>query len=575
MAKPRFDGLETLIEDYTQTSKSWDTLKLYYDELGVMSEQDWLTFSVNVYALQDFGTKWSELLKGSRGDSISEHILSAVDKIKKSIPALKYCRGEPFKEDHWTELLQGKLQLGRDIRRENVKVEHFLSRLDILMEPATLTYVKNLQARALGEVQIREALQELRAWERSAEVSILTQDESGRRLPLIKDWKDLFLEVGDKQSLLSSLKESQFFKAFADQGLALEVKMTVLDFVLQTLNLIQRKWVYLEPIFSRGALPSEESRFKRVDEDLGDIMVAFAREPKLFYFADDQMFPNISDKLKTMLDQLERCQKALADFLEAKRSSMPRFYFIGDDDLLEILGQSNNPNVIQSHLKKLFQGINRVKFNQDSSKIVAMISSANEVVELESPVQITDKVENWLEQLSREMKDTLSSLLVKSLQSASKSLDWNYPSQVICLSQAILFTENAEGAIEGGKSALQSLRQIQQDNLRQLTSQDFSHDILAQLKMKSLVLDVVHNIDVLDQLLMKGIRSLDEWQWKKQLRYYLEKGKTVVRMFDALFDYTFEYQGNAPKLVHTPLTDKCYLTLTQGVRMGFGGNPYG
>ena len=33
--------------------------------------------------------------------------------------------------------------------------------------------------------------------------------------------------------------------------------------------------------------------------------------------------------------------------------------------------------------------------------------------------------------------------------------------------------------------------------------------------------------------------------------------------------------GNAAKLVHTPLTDKCYLTLTQGMHMGMGGNPYG
>ena len=37
----------------------------------------------------------------------------------------------------------------------------------------------------------------------------------------------------------------------------------------------------------------------------------------------------------------------------------------------------------------------------------------------------------------------------------------------------------------------------------------------------------------------------------------------------------FSFSGNAGKLVHTPLTDKCYLTLTQGMHMGMGGNPYG
>ena len=48
-------------------------------------------------------------------------------------------------------------------------------------------------------------------------------------------------------------------------------------------------------------------------------------------------------------------------------------------------------------------------------------------------------------------------------------------------------------------------------------------------------------------------------------RYYLVKnGLCHMRMVDAEFEYTYEYQGNAPKLVHTPLTDKCYLTLTQG-----------
>jgi len=46
-------------------------------------------------------------------------------------------------------------------------------------------------------------------------------------------------------------------------------------------------------------------------------------------------------------------------------------------------------------------------------------------------------------------------------------------------------------------------------------------------------------------------------------------------MVDAVVPYTYEYQGNAAKLVHTPLTDKCYMVLTQGLSQGNGGNPYG
>ena len=57
----------------------------------------------------------------------------------------------------------------------------------------------------------------------------------------------------------------------------------------------------------------------------------------------------IYEDLEMCLDQLQRCQKALSDFLDEKRSLMPRFYFIGDDDLLEILGQAQNAEARHCH----------------------------------------------------------------------------------------------------------------------------------------------------------------------------------------------------------------------------------
>ena len=80
---------------------------------------------------------------------------------------------------------------------------------------------------------------------------------------------------------------------------------------------------------------------------------------------------------------------------QEKRSIFPRFYFVGDDDLLEILGQATNPNVIQTHLKKLFAGIHTVEFEgeEEMKRIVAMRSLEGEVVPLKEPVPISADVE--------------------------------------------------------------------------------------------------------------------------------------------------------------------------------------
>lgn len=50
-------------------------------------------------------------------------------------------------------------------------------------------------------------------------------------------------------------------------------------------------------------------------------------------------------------------QRALEQYLETKRHVFPRFYFISNDDLLEILANARKPELIQQHIKKLFENI--------------------------------------------------------------------------------------------------------------------------------------------------------------------------------------------------------------------------
>ncbi|CAB1119426.1 unnamed protein product [Ectocarpus sp. CCAP 1310/34] len=293
MPAPRLESVDAIEEDLAATESSWALYKEYSSELKALADQDWISFRPNVFALQDLATKWIEVIKArlaeaQRADTVTEHIHQA---------GCHSATHSAFFITRWMRV--GKLGLDRSVRLENLMVSHFLSAMDRLADPALLQFVKHLQSRAQGEVgtaviaplwsnkvTIREALQELVAWSQTAELKLVDHEENGRRTPLIRDWGDVFLELGDKQSLLASLKESQFFKAFEDQGIAYEVrvsaimvKLGVLDYALHTLNQIQRKWVYLEPIFGMGALPAEQGRFRRVEEEFRDIMAKLEALP--------------------------------------------------------------------------------------------------------------------------------------------------------------------------------------------------------------------------------------------------------------------------------------------------------
>lgn len=100
-------------------------------------------------------------------------------------------------------------------------------------------------------------------------------------------------------------------------------------------------------------------------------------------------------------------------------------------------------------------------------------------------------------------------------------------------------------------------------------------------KYEQLITDLVHQGEVTRQLINAGIQSVSEFTWLYHMRFYWnshEKNplqKLNIKMANGSFFYGFEYLGVAEKLVQTPLTDKCYLTLTQALHWRMGGSPFG
>ncbi|KAL3676900.1 hypothetical protein R1sor_026848 [Riccia sorocarpa] len=443
-----------------------------------------------------------------------------------------------------------------------------LDKADTLLQHADA--IKALNANAAGEANVKEALHQIALWglQRSFALLLLdvTKNDSQQPMFVIKDWQELQIEVGDQQLMIRSMRDSPHSSSFKDDLLLWERRLAALQQSLQLLNGVQRKWIYLEPIFAKGALPFEQPRFNKVDEEFRRIMDSIATNPAVMSFMEIQ---ELEETLVQMDSQLDICQQALFSFLEEKRSSFPRFYFVGDDDLLEILGQSENPRVIQTHLRKIFSGVQTVSFSEDCRRITAVESPEGEVLQLLSPVHVLDEVETWLNELHSELKLTLQGLLEDNLKQRRDGIQ--YPCQILSLAGQIKFTLSCEEALQVG--ALRSLHQELSRKLLTLTEYGGPDAALKRSSVKALVLDLIHAVDVVDRLEEEKASQTTDWAWSRQLRYYhTGKGSAEVKMAGAEFKYSFEYLGVLSRLVYTPLSDACYLVLSQGLRLGYGAS---
>ena len=105
--------------------------------------------------------------------------------------------------------------------------------------------------------------------------------------------------------------------------------------------------MYLENIFNsddiQKQLPNEAKLFQQVDKFWKDVMMRAKKNSLILEAcASDALLSKFQGANKT----LEDIQKSLEDYLETKRSAFPRFYFLSNDELLEILSQTRNVHAV-------------------------------------------------------------------------------------------------------------------------------------------------------------------------------------------------------------------------------------
>ncbi|XP_028896482.2 cytoplasmic dynein 2 heavy chain 1 [Zeugodacus cucurbitae] len=572
------------IEEKMQAqSKQWEIYDNYLTEMNNIIDEEWAIYRRRPYELNEFINKWEGSVHASI-DLPSKRIRQSVEQLQDIMPILQQLQSDTLTERHWARIFML-------LNKPDPKSMHTLLLRDILENCYALQQssaeITNVVKQAASEQIVRQALTELDQWSVTANLKLINHNDSdGKAIPLIKDYQEVLNKIGDNQSLLQSAKNSAAFEAFSDQADLWESRLNTLDTLLTSLSQSQRRWVYLEPVFGAGTLRNEEALFRRIDKDFRYVMREIQADPRVISLTKINNILTIVNSLET---QLSRCQNNLMTYILDKRNSFPRFYFLGDDDLLEILGQATkDAEIIQKHIKKLFPGCHSLGIAKSLSEaptvytIQSVHSTEGDMLQLQQVVPMKGPIEDWLNHLVNSIQRTLKDAIfecytVTGSDKFSESMLRKYPIQVLSTSRAIQFTHETEKAIQS-----MSLRKLHQALNTEITHfanmKNQTNDTLLQIKLRALLFDLVHYASVVETLQQHNVMHSTDWHWLSQLKFYLagSDGRLVVmRMVYADFEYSYEFLGNPNKLVNTKLTHKCYLILTQAMHMGLGGNPFG
>ena len=511
-------------------------------------------------------------------------------KMNKKISDLKE---ESMKPRHWKQLLS---KLGLKVSQNEVTF-NILWTADLNRNENT---VRDILSVASGENVLEALLGGVKEHWGKFELELVRYQS---KCNLIKGWDDLFTKLDEDMSNLSSMKISQYYKTFEEEIQQWDEKLQKVKLTMDTWIDVQKRWVYLEGIFMGSSdikemLSNEYTRFKGIDAEFTSLMKKVSAKPNMIEIMN---IPGLHKTLERLSELLANVQKALGDYLETQRSAFARFYFVGDEDLLEIIGNSKDVAIVQRHFTKMYAGITSLKAEKvDGNELVLkMTSREGEIVDFKKPVNITEdsKINVWLTKVDNEMRFCLAANLESSIkeitaleEEAKDNINQEllriierYPAQVVLLGLQVLWSFKVETAlINGGGEQLKTVENYVLNFLAVL-----AESVMANLqkdlrqKFEQAITDFVHQRDVVRILIRDNIVSNKVFAWLYFMRmiYYPKEQdilkKLLIQMANANFHYGFEYLGVGEKLVQTPLTDRCFLTLTQALHLRMGGAPFG
>ncbi|EAU37053.1 dynein heavy chain [Aspergillus terreus NIH2624] len=584
-------SLPAILEEVQDFMSVWAALSTIWKSLNDLRDTLWTSVQPRKLrqSIDGLIKMTKEMPSRMRQYAAFEHIQNVLRQLLKVNVLISDMKSEAVRERHWQKIYKA-IKPGKRFSLVSLTLGDVWDLNLTLSE----TVIRNIIAQAQGEMALEEFLRSVRETWQNYSLDLVNYQNKCR---LIRGFDDLFAKCSENLNSLQAMRHSPYFKEFEEEASSWEDKLNRVHVLFDVWIDVQRQWVYLEGVFTGNAdikhlLPLESGRFQNINSEFFAVMKKVYKSP---FVLDVLAINGVQKSLERLAELLNKIQKALGEYLERERVSFPRFYFVGDEDLLEIIGNSNDIFRVAKHFKKMFAGLSGVLMDDDNN-IVGFTSKEGEEVRLKKEINLvkTPKINEWLGALENNMKLTLAELLAEAVEqfeplynssevdrTAFNDYIANYPAQIVVLASQVVWTNAVQKSLENGGTDLSSLYDAQVRVLEMLAVTVLGElDAITRKKCEHMITEFVHQRDVISKLIAFNATTPIHYLWLLQMRYvYRPEGEYLQRLYvhmaNAKLNYGFEYLGVPERLVRTPLTDRCFLTLTQALCQRLGGSPYG
>jgi dynein heavy chain, axonemal len=411
-------------------------------------------------------------------------------------------------------------------------------------------------------------------------------------IQLIRLTDENFDLLEENTNQASSMQSSRYIATFETEVERWTKSLSNITEILTISAEVQRNWAYLENLFLgsdevKKELPEQAKQFVFIDQEVKRILKDASEKQYTIVFCDQDW---VLKSFDNVYNQLQVCEKALNKFMAEKQKCFPRFYFTSSSDLLDILSNGNMPFKIMRFMSKIFQAIENLELKEAGERPTAHGMHTNvgvEYVEWTSPLKLMGKVENYMQEVINSMRNSLKEVASESLKrlhqhGKEKWLTMD-PAQTTLLINMLNWTKDVETAFKACKDDNMAMKKAHVNQVKLLADLitmvqgDLSRPM--RQKIGCMITMDAHSRDIIEQLHNEKVTNSEEFQWQSQLKvYYIDDDKTnpfILKIADAVFNYGYEYLGNGPRLVITPLTDRIYVTATQALHLCMGCAPAG